>query len=56
MLYKHPWAHVECRAADTDMLEGEKKAGKEKKRQLSEQPAPFKMFSHLKGRLKAICL
>lgn len=52
MLYKHPWAHVEFRATDTDTLEREKKEGK---KDMSEQTERFKMLSHLKERLEAIC-
>lgn len=33
MLYKHPWAHIECGATDTDTLERENR--KEKKTQVS---------------------
>lgn len=53
MLYKHPWAHAECRASDTDMMEREKKEGE---KGMSEQTEGFNMPSHLEGRLKAICL
>lgn len=53
MLYKHPWAHAECRAADTDTMEREEKEGE---KGMSEQTERFNMPSHLEGRLKAIYL
>lgn len=53
MLYKHPWAHIECGATDTDTLERE---NRKEKKDTSEQSAHFKMLSREKERLKVICL